>query len=134
MKDIPAHEPDETHRETGEGKLREVDLDFEGLLPNGVEGIARDHLCLVLAAVPGNTNNLWQICTRFNSDLFASSSFTCKQTHLNLDEGRGAVVLLAERRDLGRRIFRRVRRRHVHRRRRSTSPRERGSRNASNRA
>ena len=87
MKAIQAPEADETHRETGEGKLREVDLDFEGLLPNGVEGIARDHLRLEIAAVPGNTNNLWQICTRFNSDLFASSSFTCKRTHLNLDDG-----------------------------------------------
>ena len=96
MKDIRACKADETHRETGEGELREVDLDFEGLLPNGVEGIARDHLCLVLAAVPGNTNNLWQICTRFNSDLFAWSSFTCKRTHLNLDDGRGTVVLLAD--------------------------------------
>ena len=68
MKDIQAREADETHRETDEGKLREVDLDFEGLLPNGVEGIARDHLCLVLAAVPGNTNNLWRMCTKFSLD------------------------------------------------------------------
>ena len=95
MKDIRAHEPDETHRETGEGELREVDLDLEGLLPNGVEGIARDHLRLEIAAVPGNTNNLWKMCTKFNLDLF-TSSFTGKRTHLNLDDGRGAVVLLAD--------------------------------------
>ena len=73
-----------------------MDLDFEGLLPNGVEGIARDHLCLVLAAVPGNTNNLWTMCIKFNLDLFTSSSFTGKRTHLNLNDGRGAVVLFAD--------------------------------------
>ena len=93
---MQVHEPDETHRETGEGELGEVDLDREGLLPNGVEGIARDHLCLVLAAVPGNTNNLWTMCIKFNLDLFTSSPFTAKRTHLNLDDGRGAVVLLAD--------------------------------------
>ena len=64
MKDIRARKADETHRETGEGELGEVDLDLEGLLPHGVEGVARDHLRLVLAAVPGNTNDLWKYGNR----------------------------------------------------------------------
>ena len=33
-------------------------LDLEGLLPDGVEGVARHHLGLVLAAVPGNPHDL----------------------------------------------------------------------------
>ena len=33
-------------------------LDFESLLPNGVEGVAGDHLGFVLAAIPGNAQNL----------------------------------------------------------------------------
>ena len=41
-----------------------MDLDLEGLLPDGVEGVARDHLRLVLAAVPGNTNDLWKYGNR----------------------------------------------------------------------
>ena len=40
MRDMQAHEPDETHRETHKGELGEVDLDLKGLLPNGVEGVA----------------------------------------------------------------------------------------------
>ena len=44
--------------EPDEGQLREADLQLEGLLPDGVEGVARGHLGFVLAAVSGKTNHL----------------------------------------------------------------------------
>jgi hypothetical protein len=46
------------HREPDEGEFGEKHLNFERLLPDWVESVARDHLGLVLAAVARNSNHL----------------------------------------------------------------------------
>ena len=63
--------------EPDEGQLREADLQLEGLLPDGVEGVARGHLGFVLAAVSGKTNHL-------KSALFEYFFFT-KRSFFNLN-------------------------------------------------